>query len=558
MRETRTLSGTAGLLILITIIATVCTAGCAPVGMVATEVGPTEPTATGAAPSPSPDVARVREMVTYANEDYGFSLRYPSEWDIVEGRNFVSFIQGSTSLVMGYRHATEDPNICCRELLPEGELVDAGTVTCGGEEVDRDLLICEGKTKAVIYEGTQEISVGDLRFLFYVEDFGADYDAADIPEDVREQVDRVVSSLETFEPAVDFEAATPRPTRLPATAEPTAVPQTAATAQADTAQADTAQAEPSESVSPATGIAEAEAGGALVRSGPGPRHSIIGSLENGEQVEITGRHARWWRVAYPGRPGWVHDEAVRVTSREEGSEGAQTREPELETPTPGDPAAEAETVEPAPAVAEAQAQGANVRSGPGLNFALEGDLEGGEQVEIMGRYGEWWQVMYQGSEAWVYDGVVHTSNMDAVPEVGSVPTPVPSSPTVIPTPAPPSAIDEERWIDVDLSEQRLRAYENGEVVRTTLVSTGLPQTPTVKGQFRIWIKLRYDDMSGPDYYLEDVPYAMYFYQGYGLHGTYWHSNFGQRMSHGCVNLPTSEAEWVFDFVDVGTLVNVHD
>lgn len=553
MRETRTLGGSAGLLILITIIAAVCTGGCTPTSMVATEVAPTESGATEAAPSPSPDVARVPEMVTYTNEDYGFSLRYPSEWDIVEGRNFVSFIQGSTSLVMGYRHATEDPNICCRELLPEGELVDAGTVTCGGEEVDRDLLICEGKTKAVIYEGTREISVGDLRVLFYVEDFAADYDEAHIPEDLREQVDRVIASLETFEPVVDFEAATPRPTMFPATPEPMAVTETAATAQADTAQA-----APSESVSPATGIAEAEAGGALVRTGPGPHYSIIGSLETGEQVEITGRHARWWRVVYRERPGWVYDEVVRTRSWEEAPEATPTPPPEPETPTSDEPATETETVGPVQAVAEAQARGANVRSGPGLRYALEGFLEGGERVEITGRYDGWWQVMYQGSEAWVYDGVVHTSDTDTVPEVAAVPTPVPSSPDVIPTPAPPSAIEEERWIDIDLSEQRLRAYENGEVVRTTLVSTGLPQTPTPKGQFRIWIKLRYDDMSGPDYYLEDVPYAMYFYQGYGLHGTYWHNNFGQRMSHGCVNLPTSEAEWVFDFVDVGTLVNVHD
>jgi len=60
-----------------------------------------------------------------------------------------------------------------------------------------------------------------------------------------------------------------------------------------------------------------------------------------------------------------------------------------------------------------------------------------------------------------------------------------------------------------------------------------------------------------DYYLPDVPYTMYFYDGYGIHGTYWHDNFGTPMSHGCVNMRTSEAAWLFDFADVGTLVNVH-
>jgi lipoprotein-anchoring transpeptidase ErfK/SrfK len=117
--------------------------------------------------------------------------------------------------------------------------------------------------------------------------------------------------------------------------------------------------------------------------------------------------------------------------------------------------------------------------------------------------------------------------------------------------------DNVRWIDVDLTNQRLTAYEGQTIVRTTLVSTGLPRTPTPVGLFRIWIKLRYDDMSGPDYYLANVPYTMYFHRGYGLHGTYWHSNFGHPMSHGCVNLPTSEAEWLFNWAEVGTLVNIH-
>ncbi|MGD2148736.1 MAG: L,D-transpeptidase, partial [Anaerolineae bacterium] len=80
--------------------------------------------------------------------------------------------------------------------------------------------------------------------------------------------------------------------------------------------------------------------------------------------------------------------------------------------------------------------------------------------------------------------------------------------------------------------------------------------PTPTGQYRIWIKLRYDDMAGADYYIEDVPYVMYFHEGYGLHGVTWHGNFGHPMSHGCVNLPTEEAGWLFDWAEVGTLVNI--
>jgi lipoprotein-anchoring transpeptidase ErfK/SrfK len=77
------------------------------------------------------------------------------------------------------------------------------------------------------------------------------------------------------------------------------------------------------------------------------------------------------------------------------------------------------------------------------------------------------------------------------------------------------------------------------------------------GQFRIYVKYTYDDMAGPGYYLANVPYVMYFYRGYSLHGTYWHDNFGQPMSHGCVNLPTPHAQWLFNWAQVGTMVNIH-
>jgi lipoprotein-anchoring transpeptidase ErfK/SrfK len=114
-----------------------------------------------------------------------------------------------------------------------------------------------------------------------------------------------------------------------------------------------------------------------------------------------------------------------------------------------------------------------------------------------------------------------------------------------------------RWIDVNLTQQRVYAYEGDTVVNSFVVSTGTWQTPTVTGSFKIWIKLLSTTMAGPGYYLTNVPYTMYFYKGYGLHGTYWHNNFGTPMSHGCVNLRTSDAEWLYNFASVGTTVNVH-
>lgn len=128
---------------------------------------------------------------------------------------------------------------------------------------------------------------------------------------------------------------------------------------------------------------------------------------------------------------------------------------------------------------------------------------------------------------------------------------------IVNLPAAPAAhVPTGRSIVVDLSDSRIYAYEDGRLVRNVLASTGLPATPTVQGSYRIYVKYPSQLMTGPGYYLPDVPYVMYFYEGYGIHGTYWHNNFGVPMSHGCVNLPTPEAEWFYNFADVGTPVNV--
>jgi lipoprotein-anchoring transpeptidase ErfK/SrfK len=115
----------------------------------------------------------------------------------------------------------------------------------------------------------------------------------------------------------------------------------------------------------------------------------------------------------------------------------------------------------------------------------------------------------------------------------------------------------DHWIDIDLTRQMAFAYEGDVLVRSFMVSTGTWQHPTVTGTYQIYVMYEYADMAGPGYYLPSVPYVMYFYKGYGLHGTYWHSNFGTPMSHGCVNFATEDAGWVFSFVEVGTVVHVH-
>ena len=58
--------------------------------------------------------------------------------------------------------------------------------------------------------------------------------------------------------------------------------------------------------------------------------------------------------------------------------------------------------------------------------------------------------------------------------------------------------------------------------------------------------------------LPGVPWSTFFtYDGIAIHGTYWHHNFGHPMSHGCVNASTPDAQWLYNWADVGTLVNVH-
>lgn len=155
-------------------------------------------------------------------------------------------------------------------------------------------------------------------------------------------------------------------------------------------------------------------------------------------------------------------------------------------------------------------------------------------------------------------------------ETVDLPAPIEVDPTTFPTTT-------EKWIDVNLSTQVATAYVGTEPVKAFLVSTGKAKTPTVQGVFRIWATTPVQDMSGgsraagTDYYLEDVEHVQYFFEDYAFHAAYWHDNFGQPMSRGCVNMRPDDARWLFDWAspDVsntswtyldqsGTLVWVHE
>ncbi len=157
-----------------------------------------------------------------------------------------------------------------------------------------------------------------------------------------------------------------------------------------------------------------------------------------------------------------------------------------------------------------------------------------------------------------------TATSTATPTPTWTPTFTPS-PTFTPAPTlafavPPisSAPTDGKWIDLDLSDQRLVAYVGTVPVYAVRVSTGMSRYPTITGEFHIYRKLPFTTMAGPGYYLTNVPWTMYYDGSYAIHGTYWHNNFGHPMSHGCVNLPTPDAKWLFDWAPEGTLVVIHD
>ena len=127
---------------------------------------------------------------------------------------------------------------------------------------------------------------------------------------------------------------------------------------------------------------------------------------------------------------------------------------------------------------------------------------------------------------------------------------------------PPTGIGpNERWLDVDLDEQVLVAYEGPRPVYATLISSGRRDSPgaserfeTPAGSFRVYAKhitttMDGDTASDGPYSIEDVPWVMYFRDNYAVHGAFWHHYYGWRMSHGCVNLAPLDARWVFRFAD---------
>jgi lipoprotein-anchoring transpeptidase ErfK/SrfK len=137
--------------------------------------------------------------------------------------------------------------------------------------------------------------------------------------------------------------------------------------------------------------------------------------------------------------------------------------------------------------------------------------------------------------------------------------------SVQPSTAPPLGVDNGRWIDINLAEQTLSAYDNNQLVYSTLISSGVDPYWTRPGLFQIYKKKDTENMSGSfeadrsDFYsLQDVPWTMYFDKARAIHGAYWHTFFGYPMSHGCVNMSIGDSAWLYQWAKEGDWVWVHD
>jgi hypothetical protein len=130
---------------------------------------------------------------------------------------------------------------------------------------------------------------------------------------------------------------------------------------------------------------------------------------------------------------------------------------------------------------------------------------------------------------------------------------------------PPEGVDNGRWIEVNLYEQTLGIYEGNRLVFATLIASGMEPFYTRPGLFQIYKKLEKGDMSGAFesdrsdfYYLEDVPYTLYYDEARALHGAYWRAMFGYPQSHGCVNLSIGDSQVVYNWANEGDWVYVWD
>jgi hypothetical protein len=136
---------------------------------------------------------------------------------------------------------------------------------------------------------------------------------------------------------------------------------------------------------------------------------------------------------------------------------------------------------------------------------------------------------------------------------------------VIPNTTPPEGVTGDRWIEINLYEQTMTVYDHNELVFATVIASGSEPFWTQPGLFQIYEKHEKTPMRGSfeadgsdAYYLEDVPWTLYYDQARAIHGAYWRTKLGFPQSHGCVNMTVGDAHWIFNWADIGDWVYVWD
>lgn len=118
-------------------------------------------------------------------------------------------------------------------------------------------------------------------------------------------------------------------------------------------------------------------------------------------------------------------------------------------------------------------------------------------------------------------------------------------------------IKPSKLIDVNLSAQTVSLYENDVLVQTMICSSGSQATPSLTGTYFVYAKAEKLDMRGEGYFAPDVPWVLMFNGDYTIHGNYWATSFGTPSSHGCVGLPVGDAEYLYNWTPIGTIVSIH-
>ncbi len=323
-----------------------------------------------------------------------------------------------------------------------------------------------------------------------------------------------------------------------ATSQPTATKTAAPTATSTSTPTATRTAIPSSTPETAVTVSGDSVN---LRTGPSLNYSRVRKLPTNESLTLLGRSSdnAWLYVkTSDGQEGWIEAKWVDLA-------GINIDYHSIKTPTPPE------------TTIKVGGKSVNLRTGPGISYLKLRMLTYNEPLLLLGKLSDnsWLYVKTSdGLDGWIMTSWANLGGVNLNRDDHPVQTP---PPTETATPVVLEGI-EGPWIDIDLSEQRLYAYNGTQLVDSFLVSTGIYRFPTETGQFHIDVKLRYSDMRGDDYFLPDVPYTMYYYGDYAIHGTYWHHSFGTPMSRGCINMDTGDAEWLFSFASVGTLVNIHN